>query len=473
MVARLNFTLMRLFLFALGLGPLLATAQLARHIDQETAEQLYLHERFLSSDALGGRLPGSEGGAEAARYIQAEMSRIGLSPMFDDRFTQDVKIPDASKVSATTNYLVLGKDSAALRGDFWPSMMSGNGRASGSLVWANYGLSLSGQDDWQKVKPQSVVVLMRDVPKNLAAKAGKAAGLQSRLAEAKKRGAVAVIVLAPQTGPAKLDLLRRIRPIGIPVVEVHNPKWVKRLGKQAKKGKKTSLSTELIVQHITAPNVGGWIDRGKQRTIVIGAHYDHVGSGEWGSRKPELAGQVHNGADDNASGTSVLLTLAKMLAKIPELGDANLAFVAFTGEESGLIGSKHFVETMPAPFGKVTTMLNLDMVGRLNRSDSLRVYGVHTGYEFAQMLESIPAEGFYWDLRNEIFGRSDHAPFIEKEIPSVFFFTGLHEDYHAPGDDFEKLDIEGMAAVTGVAYRFIQLLAENLSPNFNPESREQ
>jgi Zn-dependent M28 family amino/carboxypeptidase len=245
------------------------------------------------------------------------------------------------------------------------------------------------------------------------------------------------------------------------------------LGKQAKKGKKTSLSTELIVQHITAPNVGGWIDRGMQRTIVIGAHYDHVGLGEWGSRKPELAGQVHNGADDNASGTSVLLTLAKMLAKIPEFGDANLAFVAFTGEESGLIGSKHFVETMPAPFGKVTTMLNLDMVGRLNRSDSLRVYGVHTGYEFAQMLESIPAEGFYWDLRNEIFARSDHAPFIEKEIPSVFFFTGLHEDYHAPGDDLDKLDIEGMAAVTGVAYRFIQLLAENLSPNFNPESREQ
>jgi Zn-dependent M28 family amino/carboxypeptidase len=258
--------------------------------------------------------------------------------------------------------------------------------------------------------------------------------------------------------------------VGIPVVEVHDVKWAKRLAKSAKKGRAANLATEIVAQQITAPNVGAWLDRGKPRTIVIGAHYDHVGLGAWGSRKPELAGQVHNGADDNASGTSVLLTLAQMLAKVPSLGDANLAFVAFTGEESGLLGSKEFVETIPAPLGKVTTMLNLDMVGRLNRSDSLRVYGVHTAPEFQQMLETIPADGFYWDLRNEIFGRSDHAPFIQKGIPAVFFFTGLHEDYHAPGDDLEKIDLDGMAAVTEAAAAFIQLLANNAPPTFNPES---
>jgi Zn-dependent M28 family amino/carboxypeptidase len=118
-------------------------------------------------------------------------------------------------------------------------------------------------------------------------------------------------------------------------------------------------------------------------------------------------------------------------------------------------------------------MLNLDMVGRLNRSDSLRVYGTHTGLEFRQMLETVPADGFYWDLRDEVFGRSDHAPFIQKGIPSVFFFTGLHEDYHAPSDDLDKIDLEGMAAVTEAAAAFVQLLVHNAPPTFNPDSLEK
>jgi Zn-dependent M28 family amino/carboxypeptidase len=100
------------------------------------------------------------------------------------------------------------------------------------------------------------------------------------------------------------------------------------------------------------------------------------------------------------------------------------------------------------------------MVGRLNRSDSLRVYGVHTAVEFREMLQSIPAEGFYWDLRDEIFARSDHAPFISAGIPAVFFFTGLHEDYHAPGDDIEKIDFEGLAEVVAKVEHFVTLLGQ-------------
>jgi len=461
---------MRTLIFALSLATVSASAQLARHAAPEVAEQLYLHERYLASDDLGGRLPGSEGGAEAATYIQNVFRQIGLTPLFDERFTQDVKIPDAAKVPPASNYLVVGKDSALLSATFWPSIFSSNGSAAAPMTWLQYGLpteaaavSINGR----------IAVLVRDVPKDLAAKAGKAAGLSARIDAARKAGALAVIVLAPANNPPRLDLLRRTRPVSIPVVEVHDTKWAKRLAKSAKKGKNLSISTEILAQQITAPNVGAWLDRGKPRTIPIGAHYDHVGLGAWGSRKPELAGQVHNGADDNASGTSALLVLAQMLAKVPSLGDANIAFVAFTGEESGLLGSKEFVETIPAPLGKITTMLNLDMVGRLNRSDSLRVYGTHTGIEFQQMLETIPADGFYWDLRNEIFGRSDHAPFIQKGIPAVFFFTGLHEDYHAPSDDLDKIDLEGMAAVTEAAASFIQLLANNAPPTFNPDSLEK
>lgn len=467
MVARLTHSsLMRTLFWAFCLTSLAASAQLARHASPAVAEQLYVHERYLASDELGGRLPGSEGGAEAAAYIQNAFRQMGLSPLFDERFTQEVKIPDAAKVSSATNYMVVGKDSVRLTASFWPSTLSSNGTVAAKLAWIGYGLPA----EVAALPKGSIAVFVRDLPKDAAAKAGKAGALALRVSAAQRAGAAGVIVLAPVNVAPRLDLLRRTRPVGIPVVEVHDVKWAKRLAKSAKKGKAANLATEIVAQQITAPNVGAWLDRGKPRTIVIGAHYDHVGLGAWGSRKPELAGQVHNGADDNASGTSVLLTLAQMLAKVPSLGDANLAFVAFTGEESGLLGSKEFVETIPAPLGKVTTMLNLDMVGRLNRSDSLRVYGVHTAPEFQQMLETIPADGFYWDLRNEIFARSDHAPFIQKGIPAVFFFTGLHEDYHAPGDDLEKIDLDGMAAVTEAAAAFIQLLANNAPPTFNPES---
>lgn len=457
---------MRKLFIALSLASVSASAQLARHAAPEVKEQLYLHERFLASDELGGRLPGSEGGAAAAEYIQNTFRELGLQPLFDERFTQDVKIPDAAKVSPETNRLVLGKDSVRLTTSYWPSALSSNASVAAKLAWVQYGLTA----ELAAMPKGSIAVLVRDLPKDVAAKAGKAAGLSARVEAARKAGAAGVVVLAPANGTPRLDLLRRTRPVGVPVVEVHDTKWAKRLTKAAKKGKMATLATEVIAQQITAPNVGAWLDRGKPRTIVIGAHYDHVGLGAWGSRKPELTGQVHNGADDNASGTSALLTLAKILAKVPSLGDANIAFVAFTGEESGLLGSKEFVETVPAPLGKITTMLNLDMVGRLNRSDSLRVYGTNSALEFRQMIETIPADGFYWDLRDELFGRSDHAPFIRKGIPAVFFFTGLHEDYHAPSDDLDKIDLEGMAAVTEAAAALIQLLAHNAPPSFNPES---
>jgi Zn-dependent M28 family amino/carboxypeptidase len=135
--------------------------------------------------------------------------------------------------------------------------------------------------------------------------------------------------------------------------------------------------------------------------------------------------------------------------------------VLFTGEESGLLGSRAMVANMPEGLGKVKAMVNLDMVGRLNRSDSLRVYGAETAVEFREMLQSIPTEAFYWDARSEIFARSDHASFIRSGIPSVFFFTGLHEDYHAPSDDIEKLDLNGIAQVVDHVSQFVTILAQS------------
>lgn len=156
-----------------------------------------------------------------------------------------------------------------------------------------------------------------------------------------------------------------------------------------------------------------------------------------------------------------MLALAKQFAHAPGLEQVNLAFVLFTGEESGLLGSRAMAANMPERIGKVKAMVNLDMVGRLNRSDSLRVYGAETAVEFREMLQSIPTQAFYWDARSEIFARSDHASFIRSGIPSVFFFTGLHEDYHAPSDDVEKLDLNGIAQVVDHVGTFITVLGQS------------
>ena len=252
-----------------------------------------------------------------------------------------------------------------------------------------------------------------------------------------------------------------MRPVGMPIVTVHDLAAAKNLKKQAKKSEFATLQVQVIPETTKAPNVGAWINRGAPETVIVGAHYDHVGWGEWGSRTPELAGQVHNGADDNASGTSAVLALAKHFARMPGLEQVNLAFVLFTGEESGPLGSRAMVANMPEGLGKVKAMVNLDMVGRLNRSDSLRVYGAETAVEFREMLQSIPTEAFYWDARSEIFARSDHASFIRSGIPSVFFFTGLHEDYHAPSDDIEKLDLNGIAQVVDHVSQFVTILAQS------------
>jgi hypothetical protein len=200
---------------------------------------------------------------------------------------------------------------------------------------------------------------------------------------------------------------------------------------------------------LNAKNLLGYIDNGGARTVILGAHYDHLGMGGEGSLyRGEPA--VHNGADDNASGVATLLKLAKMLQESPEARD-NYLIILFSGEEIGLLGSNYFAKNPTLDLDQVAYMINLDMVGRLREDKTLSVSGTGTAPVWAQMLNSLNP-GFNLVLNESGVGPSDHTSFYLQDIPVLHFFTGQHEDYHKPSDDAEKLNYEGMEEIA--AYLF-------------------
>jgi hypothetical protein len=196
---------------------------------------------------------------------------------------------------------------------------------------------------------------------------------------------------------------------------------------------------------ITGTNVIGFLDNKAENTIIIGAHYDHLGMGGEGSLYREGAA-IHNGADDNASGVSVLLHLADSL-KTSRLTGNNYLFIAFSGEEMGLLGSNYFVKNPTIDLSKVDYMLNMDMVGRLREDKTLSVSGTGTSPKWTQVLNATNP-GFKLVLKESGVGPSDHTSFYLADIPVLHFFTGQHEDYHKPSDDSDKLNYTGMQLIT-------------------------
>ncbi|MGB5363086.1 MAG: M28 family peptidase, partial [Aureibaculum sp.] len=196
---------------------------------------------------------------------------------------------------------------------------------------------------------------------------------------------------------------------------------------------------------ITGTNVIGYIDNKAARTIVVGAHYDHLGYGGEGSLYRGEDKAIHNGADDNASGVAVMLNLASKL-KNSNKGN-NYLFMSFSGEEIGLLGSNYFVKNSTINVDSVNYMLNMDMVGRLKKDSTLAVYGVGTAPIFKQVINA--SNNKFKIIENESgVGPSDHTSFYLSDVPVLHFFTGQHEDYHKPSDDSEKLNYEGMEAIS-------------------------
>ncbi|WP_026775784.1 M28 family peptidase [Polaribacter sp. Hel_I_88] len=220
---------------------------------------------------------------------------------------------------------------------------------------------------------------------------------------------------------------------------------------------------------ITGNNVIGFLNNKAENTIIIGAHYDHLGFGGEGSLYRDSIKAIHNGADDNASGVAVLLNLtAKLKTKNT---NNNYLFMAFSGEEMGLLGSNYFVKNPTIDLNKVSYMINMDMVGRMKKDSSLAVYGTGTSPIFKQVLKS-HNDNFRLVQQESGVGPSDHTSFYLADIPVLHFFTGQHEDYHKPGDDSEKLNYEGMDLIADYIFNIISDLDDNGKLSFRKTKNE-
>ena len=218
-----------------------------------------------------------------------------------------------------------------------------------------------------------------------------------------------------------------------------------------------STSDSIQENSITGKNVIGFIDNKSINTIVVGAHYDHLGFGGEGSLYRSDSLKIHNGADDNASGVSLMLDLA---AKLKDNNNNNHMFIAFSGEELGLLGSNFFVKNPTIDIKSINYMINMDMVGRLNNENTLAVYGLGTSPIFKQTIKSNNKN--FKIIENESgVGPSDHTSFYLNDIPVLHFFTGQHSDYHKPSDDSELLNYEGINLISDFIYSIISDLNDN------------
>lgn len=218
-------------------------------------------------------------------------------------------------------------------------------------------------------------------------------------------------------------------------------------------------------------NVVGYLDNGAEKTVVIGAHFDHLGWGGEGSLYRDSIVSIHNGADDNASGVALLLYLAERLKEEPKK-QSNYLFIGFSGEEKGLLGSNYFVKNPTIDLAGVNLMVNMDMVGRLNEENTLAVHGVGTAPKFKQLLFANNDFGLNIAEHESGVGPSDHTSFYLMDLPVLHFFTGQHEDYHKPSDDADKINYPGLETIGQYIFAIVSDLDDDAKLTFRKTKNE-
>ena len=448
---------------------------------------------YLASDALEGRGVGTKGIDAAADYIANRFKRAGLRPAPGmSGYFQTFAIMSGAKVGDGTS-LAAGDASFKLHEQFRPMSFSASGTFDAPAVFAGYGIASDehGYDDYAGLDVRGKVVLAfrfephttegssRFAPKDRPNDHSEHATLERKAKLAAEKGAAALLIVTPPTHHKEQGLLPLARrysggQVSIPVVHVTGDvattlleqsgtpqfaelqKMIDDGGKPASRDLTgTRVRGDVRVEKVMAPSknviavLPGHGPR-KDEYVVVGAHYDHVGrGGVGGARLAGTNGQIHNGADDNASGTTVLLQLAERFARAKQKLDRSIVFVAFTAEEWGLLGSHEFVSSPPVPLNKIAAMVNLDMVGRV-RDETIYVGGAGTAAAFDAIVKAADDRS---PLKMKGMGRggigpSDHSSFAMKKIPVLFLFSGMHGDYHRPTDDPEKVNYAGIDQVT-------------------------
>ena len=410
-----------------------AVGQKLKKSDKKVIDNLKTEITFLASDKMEGRRTGTPGEKLAYEYLSSQFKSVGLIPKGDGTsYIQAFKIDEGKQILPATHF-VINKDSLDNEKDFFPFIFSSDGKikADASPAFQEKGMPwfLDIKETLEKNKDNPHFGLEDAIRKTAM--------------EFEKKGASACIVYnsGKTEDDLKFDGKSKIPRLKIPVVYLS-----KNVASKFLKDNAASLNLEMQValgkKERTGHNVIGYIDNGAAHTVILGAHYDHLGYGEdhnslW-TGKPE----IHNGADDNASGTAAVIELAKML-KNSKLKKNNYLFICFSGEELGLYGSKYFTENPTIPLAAVDYMINFDMVGRLNNSTrTITIGGYGTSPSWGKLLPE-KTKSLKVKFDSSGIGPSDHTSFYLKDIPVLFFFTGTHPDYHKPTDDADKINFEG------------------------------
>ncbi|HEY0677170.1 MAG TPA: M28 family peptidase [Chitinophagaceae bacterium] len=426
---------------------LLSDAQKLKKADKALIKDLQSHISFLADDKLEGRRAGTKGEQLASEYISKQFAAAGLQPKGDaGSWLQAFEISDGKEVRPTSHFFINGNE-LKLNTDYFPLAFSKNSslEAHPSIALHESGMPwFIDIDDW--------LVENKDNPHfDLEDK------LRQKATEIAAKGATALIVYNSSELEDKIAFNPKDRSTlaGIPVIYISKASAKKYLSDPSA-SLDLKLKIELGEKKRKGNNVVGYIDNGAPATVVLGAHYDHLGYGEDGnSMLRNNTTQIHNGADDNASGTAALIELAEMLKK-SKLTANNYVFVAFSGEELGLHGSKYFTENPAVSISSVNYMINMDMVGRLNDSSkALTVGGIGTSPAWTSTFST---QNKYFKIKFDSSGTgpSDHTSFYRKDIPVLFFFTGLHSDYHRPGDDADKINYVGEMMIIRLIYNVIE-----------------
>ena len=484
---------------------------------------------FLASDELEGRMTGSEGAKRAAEHIATQFERLNLRPIGDGAsYFQEFEFTAGRRIIAEENRFRItrqmhGSEEAlefSVERDFQPLSFSRNGVVEGEVVFVGYGLTVPGElgegyDAYAGLDVKDkIVVALRYVPEGVEPERrqqlNRYAGLRYKAMQAREQGAKAFLVVAAPNSPnagklIPLDFDSSLADSGIVAasisdtvvnalfaasgknlkdvqsgLDVENPHF---LGQFPLPDVKVKIVVSVEKVKKTDHNVVALLPplelTDETEYVIVGAHYDHIGRGEIGSlaRKGE-EGQIHNGADDNASGTAVVLELATTLSeayqKYPEKFRRGIIFALWSGEELGLIGSTHFVNQPVIPLDKATAYINFDMVGRL-RDNKLILQGVGSSPVWTKLIEkrNVPI-GFNLTLQEDPYLPTDVTAFYPKEVPVLSFFTGGHEDYNRPTDDPETLNFNGIERISDFAHGIVlDLISADERPEYVRVERSQ
>jgi hypothetical protein len=464
-----------------------------------SADRYLQHVSFLASDELKGRGNGTSELERAAEYIAAQFRTEGLQPAGDNgTYFQKFDLTIGAEFGSR-NTLQIAGNSKQRNKDFVTMPVSSSGTYEGPIVFAGYGITSESLkwDDYAgiDVTGKAVIVFRHDPEEadpagRFAKEPGSITSFVSKARNAHKHGAKAILFITdPNNHSTEPDTIGKptanleLRDLSILAMHVtreavtplfrtagKDMSSVQKAIDQEKKPQSFELANSKIrlvgdVRPIrkTVRNVVASI-RGsdtvlRSEWVVIGGHYDHLGLGDRNSLSPADVGKIHHGADDNASGTAGVLELARLAARNKQSFKRSLLFVTFAGEELGLFGSSHFVNNPTVPLAAITAMINMDMIGRLSNRP-LNVMGTGTSPDFsAWIAEANKPVKLNLALSNGGHEGSDHISFNGKRIPTLFFFSGLHSDYHRPTDTVDKIDAKGAVQILSLVAGTAELIA--------------